>query len=98
MSGEFTRVVDEVTTKGDADMVGVFFFRVVVNYNAGICDGEVCWNVFIPEWSREKIGLVPAVPVVSSPCAMPYSSFPKSVIQVLCMMGSLDSTSYLLMV
>lgn len=40
-SGEFTGVIDEVTTNGDADSIGVFLLRSVVNNNASIGYGSV---------------------------------------------------------
>lgn len=54
--------------------------------------------VRISLWSKKKIVLVPAAPVLLSPWAKAPSSFPKAVVHVSQRRGSLASSSYLLMV
>ena len=54
--------------------------------------------VRISLWSKKKIVLVPAAPVLLSPWAKTPSSFPKADVHVSQRRGSLVSSSYLLMV
>ena len=57
LDGEFPRVVQEVTTYCDPDVVGVFFLWMVVYNNSGVGNSVVCWNTFDGLMVEKEIGV-----------------------------------------
>ena len=67
VSGKFIRVIDEVTTNGDADSIGIFILQMVVDNDSGVGSCAVSGMFLISSCAMKNIALVPAAKVFLSP-------------------------------
>ncbi len=79
---ELARVIDEITTGGDSDAVGICLLRVVVGDLSGMCDNAVFWDIRYVLQGHDKHCIGPFVSCfiitlthatrVFSECSHPY--------------------------
>ena len=80
MCTEFARVVYEVVTDCDSDVVGVFLLQVVVYNDLSIGNGLASRDELNSLMVKKEMVLVLAALILLSPCVRPPSSFPNAVV------------------